>query len=31
MPLIVEKSEVLALYAEAAQRKWVIPVSVPKI
>ena len=25
MPLIVNKSEVLAIYAEAAQRKWVIP------
>ena len=25
MPLIVEKSEVLTIYAEAAQRKWVIP------
>jgi fructose-bisphosphate aldolase class II len=25
MPLIVEKSEVLKIYAEAAQRKWVIP------
>ncbi len=25
MPLIVEKSEVLAIYTEAAQRKWVIP------